>query len=207
MHKLETINFITMIYVALVILLLTIPQTIWAQFMEPSDRHDFFPWDRKYVKCGICKAVIDEIYEKISTTPLFKRLEKPGYTLDENFKKSRKPAAQPKISELFLSQMMDGICEKMNEYVRAEHRETGVVEVMKLIIDQTMNPELKDYDILKDGDLESLPFYCDSVVSEFEEEIVEMLLGDKSATDVKYAVCLNSQICMSEAGSSVKEEL
>lgn len=189
-----------MIYKTLFTLLLIAVHETWGQY-------DFMLWDRKYVKCEICKAIIDEIYDKISITPPTKRLEKQGYTLDDkDVKRAPKPAAQLNMSQLFLSEVMDGICEKMNEYVRAEHRETGTVEVMKLINGKMMNPDLKDYNILKDGDLESLPFYCDSVVSEYEEEIVAMFLRGDQVTDVKYSVCLNSEICMSQRGSSVEKE-
>ncbi|KAG8279420.1 Protein canopy 2, partial [Homalodisca vitripennis] len=63
-------------------------------------------------------------------------------------------------SEVFLTDVIEKTCEKMDDYVRATYKSNGQLTVIKLVSDDgKMNPDLGEVDIVTDGDIESLKFY------------------------------------------------
>lgn len=68
------------------------------------------------------------------------------------------PLAQ---SEVHISEMLDEICDKMDDYVRGTMKTTGELVVMKLMDEKNgMNPLISEIDIIQDGDLnKSLKYY------------------------------------------------
>lgn len=64
-------------------------------------------------------------------------------------------------SEVHISDVLDGICEKMSDYVRATYKSNGRLTILNLVTPSGgMNPEMSKVDIIQDGDLnKSLKFY------------------------------------------------
>lgn len=62
---------------------------------------------------------------------------------------------------MHLSELMDTICEKMDNYVRATTKTSGQLTLLKLMTEEGgMNPNISDVDIIQDSDLnKSLKFY------------------------------------------------
>lgn len=89
-----------------------------------------------------------------------KKVEVGGYTLDEKGNTRVKSIPQLK-SEVFLSDMLDSICDKMDDYVRATWKSNGQLTLLRLMDKNgNMNPDMSRVDIIQDGDLnKSLKFY------------------------------------------------
>lgn len=68
------------------------------------------------------------------------------------------PLAQ---SEVHISDILDNICEKMSDYVRATYKSNGQLTILNLMSPSgSMNPEMSKVDIIQDGDLnKSLKYY------------------------------------------------
>jgi hypothetical protein len=63
-------------------------------------------------------------------------------------------------SEVHLSEMLDSVCKKMEDYVRARYKSNGKLTILKLMSETGLNPLLKDVDIIQDGDLnKSLEYF------------------------------------------------
>lgn len=76
---------------------------------------------------------------------------------DGNYK--QKTISQAK-SEIHISQLVDEVCDTMDDYIRATWKSNGTLTVIKLITDAGMNPEMSNVDIIHDDDLnKSLKFY------------------------------------------------
>lgn len=89
-------------------------------------------------------------------------MEVGNYKLDANGNLVQKsvPISQ---SETYLSEVLDGICAKMDDYVRAKKKSNGQLTVMKLVINGAMNPESSSVDFVQDDDLnKSLKYYVSS---------------------------------------------
>lgn len=68
------------------------------------------------------------------------------------------PLAQ---SEVHISDVLDSICDKMSDYVRATYKSNGQLTILNLMSPSgSMNPEMSKVDIIQDGDMnKSLKYY------------------------------------------------
>lgn len=64
-------------------------------------------------------------------------------------------------SEIFLSELIDDICDKMDDYVRATWKSNGQLTLLRMMgHDGQMNSDMSRVDIIQDGDLnKSLKYY------------------------------------------------
>lgn len=147
--------------------------------------------DRKHAKCLVCHRVVEEIFNDISPSIKHEAGRRP---IDMHNKKAMKPVQKQK-SEMYFDDLMDRVCKKMAEYVRVINKSSGQLEVIPLLLNGKMNLDLGSYEIIKDGDIESLEFYCESIISEYEDEM--LILYKEGASSEKYThdLCLNPEIC------------
>jgi len=68
-------------------------------------------------------------------------------------------------SEVHISEILDNVCEKMNDYVRANKKSNNHLILINLMSPLgAMNPEINQVDIIQDGDLnKSLPHYVSAI--------------------------------------------
>lgn len=129
------------------------------------------------------------------------------------------PLAQ---SEVHISDILDNICEKMSDYVRATYKSNGQLTILNLMSPSgSMNPEMSKVDIIQDGDLnKSLKYYvsflflfilhnrfyqllfwyalfqCEGIVEEFEDSMISLFI--RKENDIKEQLCTNvSKLCNS----------
>lgn len=162
--------------------------------------------DRKHVKCLVCHRVVEELFNEIGDISQSSTHEAGNRPIYMPNKKAIK-TVQKKKSEIYFDDLMDRLCKKMGEYVRVINKSSGQLEVIPLLLNGKMNLNLGSYEIIKDGDLESLDFYCESIISEYEEEM--LLLYKEGASSAKYTqdLCFNPEICKpTESVQLSKEE-
>ncbi|XP_077299216.1 canopy family protein seele isoform X2 [Arctopsyche grandis] len=98
-----------------------------------------------------------------------------NYRLDEtgNIHQNKVPLSR---SQVHLSDMVDDVCSKMTDYVRVRYKATQKLAVMKMMSDTGgMNPDFSYTDFVTDDDLnKSLEFYCEEIVGENEDQLVEI---------------------------------
>ncbi|KYQ49013.1 Protein canopy-1 [Trachymyrmex zeteki] len=99
-------------------------------------------------------------------------------------------------SETHISILLDNICEKLSDYVRATRKSDNQLMIFNLMSPSGgMNPIMSEVDIIQDGDLnKSLEHYCSAIVEEFEEDIVSLYVD--GIPNKKKKLCTNvSNIC------------
>ena len=64
-------------------------------------------------------------------------------------------------SEMYLTEVLETVCSKMDDYIRATYKTSGELTLLRLIgPDGQMNPDLNCVDIVQDSELnKSLKFY------------------------------------------------
>uniref|UniRef100_A0A1B6H002 DUF3456 domain-containing protein n=1 Tax=Cuerna arida TaxID=1464854 RepID=A0A1B6H002_9HEMI len=167
-------------YVYLIIVLVHLPASLLAGI------------DRKYVKCLVCQRIVEEMNREVEGTSPSLRYQKKGYILDDT-KNTEESYIEMRRSDVFLDDVMDRLCEKMNDYARGIHKDTGELEVLPLVIGKNMNPVIQEYNLVQDGDLESLEFYCQSVLSEYAD--VMMNLFKAGGKDIVSDMCFGTDLC------------
>lgn len=139
------------------------------------------------LRCLICEQIVEDLDNDIKKIDPKKKVEVGNFRIDAdgNSKQNVIPYA---LSEMQISDSLEQVCKGIDDYVRATRKDTGELILMKLIIDGKMNPVMSDVDIIQDGDLnKSLKYYCDGIVEEYEENIVELFQNKEKA--IKSKLC------------------
>lgn len=112
----------------------------------------------------VCKAVVQEIEEEVSKVDPSKKVDVSGFRLDASGNAISKTVPLSK-SEMFLTEVMEKICDKMDDYLRATHKKTGKFMLLKIMVDGKMNPESSNVDFIQDEDLnKSLGHYVSTFI-------------------------------------------
>lgn len=154
-----------------------------------------YGFDMKDLRCLVCKATVKEMNKAVSEVSDQKTVDVGGYSLDPkgNVKTKKKTMIE---SEVFLSEVMDNICDKMSDYVRATYKSNGTLVLLNMTDLVTVG--LGDVDIIQDGDLNrSLEHLCKGVLEEFEDEVLETF-GKRSVSPVEDVCIRLSGLCGKE---------
>ena len=101
-----------------------------------------------------------------------------GYRLDSDGNYVHKSVSQAK-SEIHLSELIEDICTKMDDYVRATWKTNGTLTLLKLITDDgKMNSDMAEVDLIQDDDLnKSLKYYvCNATISPVRKIILYLFV-------------------------------
>ncbi|XP_067003665.1 protein seele [Anabrus simplex] len=142
--------------------------------------------DSKDLRCLVCRAVVEEIENIIQKVDPRKKVDVGSYRLDSDGNQKHKTVPYAR-SEVHLTEVMDTVCNKMDDYVRATYKSSGELTILKLITEAgTMNPDMSRVDIIQDSDLnKSLKFYCDGIVEENDDAILKFFGKNEENIDIK----------------------
>ncbi|KAL7303109.1 hypothetical protein TKK_0004321 [Trichogramma kaykai] len=144
--------------------------------------------DLKQVKCLICRSIVDEFQNEVNKIDPTREIEIGQYKLDDKGNSHQKKVPLAK-SEVHLSDMLDSICKKMQDYVRAKYKSNGKLTLLKLIENGQMNPLMNEVDIIQDGDLnKSLEYFCEEVVNDYEDSFIKVMT--QGQRNPKLKICL-----------------
>lgn len=89
----------------------------------------------------------------ISKVDPAKKVEVGNFRLDPSGSATSRKISLTK-SEMYLTELMETICDKMDDYARARYKTNGKITVLKLISESGgMNPEMSKVDFVQDEDL------------------------------------------------------
>ncbi|KAM7344318.1 canopy family protein seele [Cochliomyia hominivorax] len=141
------------------------------------------------VKCHVCKAVVQEIEDDVSKVDPNKRVDVSGFRLDTSGNTISKSVPLSK-SEMFLTEVMERVCDRMEDYLRATHKKTGKFMLMKIMVDGKMNPESSNVDFIQDEDLnKSLGHYCLEILEDHEEAFLKSFQSPILDEDLDIKIC------------------
>lgn len=116
---------------------------------------------KNFYRISVCKQSIEELKKAIGSVDPSKKIDVGGYHLDAegNYRSSKVISATQ--SEVLLSEMIDQICDKMENYVRATWKSNGTLTLLNLLDSSgAMNAKMSEVDIIQDDDLnKSLQYY------------------------------------------------
>jgi len=152
-------------------------------------------FDSTDLKCEVCCRLVEEIQRNVSSVDAANIVQVSNFRLDGNGDQIKQTVPLAR-TQLYLTEVMDSVCEKMNDYVRATYKKNGTLTVMPLILDGKMNPLMSEVDVVQDSDLnKSLQYFCEEIVDDIEEDLINFI---KSEDDdhLVHSICTNvMQLC------------
>nr|CAD7400896.1 unnamed protein product [Timema poppensis] len=144
-------------------------------------RHESNP-DQK----SICRSVVEEIENIIQKVDPRKKVDVGSYRLDSKGNQKQKSVPYAR-SEVHLTEVMETVCNKMDDYVKATYKTSGELTLLRLVTDDgKMNSLMSEVDIVQDSDLnKSLKFYCEGIVEEYEDNFLKLFAKDVANIDIK----------------------
>ncbi|XP_064354747.1 protein canopy homolog 2 [Dromaius novaehollandiae] len=135
--------------------------------------------------CGACRALVDELEWEIAQVDPKKTIQMGSFRINPDGSQSvvEVPYAR---SEAHLTELLERVCEKMNEYGEKEDPSTHRKTYIRVISHDGTKMDLSGVKI--DGDVaSSLKFACESIAEEYEDELIEFLSHE--AENVKDRLC------------------
>ncbi|XP_046986539.1 protein seele [Schistocerca americana] len=142
--------------------------------------------DPHILRCLVCQKLVEEIEFEVQKVDPRKKVDVGSYRIDANGNQDQRAVPYAR-SELHLTEVLETICNKMDDYVRATYKSSGELTVLKLITnDGKLNEDMGKVDVIQDSDLNrSLKFYCEGIVEENEEAIVRLFSQKEDDIDIK----------------------
>ncbi|KAL0121200.1 hypothetical protein PUN28_008704 [Cardiocondyla obscurior] len=151
--------------------------------------------DLHHVKCLVCRETMNELENAVLKANPNKLIDVGNFRMDAEGNTIHKkiPLSQ---SETHITILLDHICDKLTDYVRATRKSDNQLVIFNLMDPSGgMNPMMSEVDVIQDGDLnKSLEYYCRDIVNEFEEDIVSLYV-DKISNKKKVLCTEISRLC------------
>ncbi|KAL1513979.1 hypothetical protein ABEB36_003310 [Hypothenemus hampei] len=164
--------------------------------------------DNKEIKCLVCDASIKELTDLVTNTDKSQTVKIGGHRLDPQGNYDSPKSVSVVKSEIFLSELMEAVCNKMDDYVRGLWKSNKTLTILKMITsDGQMNPHMSEVEFIQDDDLnKSLKYYCEIIVEEFEENIIKYYQNEEKDIETKFCI-EESHICPPKSQTLPKIEL
>lgn len=134
--------------------------------------------DNSQLKCEICCRLVEEIQQNVSSVDASHVVQVNNFRLDGNGDQPKQTVPLAR-SQMYLTEVMDTVCGKMNDYVRATFKENGTLTVMPLLLNGKMNPMMNEVDVIQDSDLnKSLQYYCEDIVNDIEDDLINIIKSE-----------------------------
>lgn len=129
--------------------------------------------------------------EAISKIDPQKVVEVGGFRIDGNGNLISKTAKYSK-SETYLTELMENVCSKMDDYVKVTKKKTGKLDLLKMNAEDGggLGSMMSEVDFIQDGDLnKSLPHYCLEILEDQEEAFLKAFMSETLESDLDIRIC------------------
>lgn len=151
--------------------------------------------DTMQLKCEVCRRLVEEVQRNVSSVHPSRVVQVAKARLDGNGDQQKRivPLAR---TQIYLNELMDSVCGKMDNYVRATFKNNGSLIVIPLLVNGKMNPLVSQVDIVQDSDLnKSLQYYCEDIVNDIEDDLINIIQSENDSRAV-YSICTGvMQLC------------
>ncbi|XP_060536714.1 protein seele [Cylas formicarius] len=163
--------------------------------------------DNKELKCLVCQASLKELTQEVKKHDQSRTVKIGGHRLDADGNYDAPKTIPAAKSELFLSDTIDAVCNRMDDYVRALWKSNGTLTLINMITSTGgLNPLMGEVDFVQDDDLnKSLKYYCEGIMEEFEEDIIKYFQNE--VEDVAQKFCVQESGLCPKKNKPAKSEL
>lgn len=170
--------------VASVLLLISLAEGKKKKKSASSQKVNLF--DSKSLNCLVCKALVEEVEAAINKVDPSKKVEVGTFRLNGDGTQTRRliPFAR---SQEHLTEVVDNVCKGFEDYAQAKYKSSGEPTIIRLMTHEgNMNPLMSQVDMIPDDDLNTkLKFYCENIVEEMEETLLEMFATEGENQDIE----------------------
>lgn len=145
--------------------------------------------ESREVKCLVCRATVKEMLKAIGKVDPRKRVEVSGFRIDGQGNTVTKSVLMTK-SETYLTELLEEVCDRMDDYVKARFKKSKKLTVLKLMDDSGMNPLMSSVDFVQDGDLnKSLKHFCHEALEDNDEAVIKAFQHDPLSETIADDLC------------------
>ncbi|KAK2176947.1 hypothetical protein NP493_628g00039 [Ridgeia piscesae] len=149
----------------------------------------------KTLNCGACTAMVDEVAWEISQIDPKKTIQVGSFRIDPQGNQNVREVPLA-TSEAHLTELLENICEKMNNYARSVDKISGLTTYIRTSSRTGKGIRLSNVQISGDTH-KSLKFACEGLMEEHEEDIIALLR--KSESDLLTKICVDmAEVCTAE---------
>jgi len=147
------------------------------------------------LNCLVCEVIVNEVEKAVAAVDPKKIIDLGGRLQADGSPKTNKK--QLRRSEIHLSEVLETLCEdKMADYAQGHWKETGVKDLLPIIVNGQMNPRMSEFEFMKDSNLnKGIKDYCETIVEEKEEELLKYLSEDHENASHQFCYHVVSDIC------------
>jgi len=141
----------------------------------------------KTLNCLVCKALVDEIEAMIYKVDPKKKVETGTWRIAGDGSQEGRTLIPYARSNEHLSEIVDTVCKGFEDYAQAKEKGSGEPTLLRLMTHEgNMSPRMSEVDIVPDDDLNTrLKFYCENIVEDQEETILELFAKEGDNMDIE----------------------
>ncbi|XP_029450563.1 protein canopy homolog 2 isoform X2 [Rhinatrema bivittatum] len=148
-------------------------------------RHRVFARRSQDLRCGACRALVDELEWEISQVDPKKTIQLGSFRINPDGSQSVIEIPYSR-SETHLTELLERVCENMREYGEKVDSSTHRKSYVRVLSRDGTKMDLSDTKI--HGDMISdLKFECEHIAEEYEDELIEFFSHD--VENVKDRLC------------------
>ncbi|KAG8201080.1 hypothetical protein JTE90_028751 [Oedothorax gibbosus] len=143
-------------------------------------------FQQSIVKCLVCKQVVNEINNAVTNEDPKKKIQVGSFRIqpDGSQKQTQIKYAG---SELHLNEILENVCNQMDDYAQAKSKDSGELTLLNLSKDVE---KLSTHELVQDPDLNrGLKYYCENFIEEYEDEIISIFKKDSLDYDLERKLC------------------
>ncbi|XP_044150279.1 protein canopy homolog 1 isoform X1 [Bufo gargarizans] len=129
--------------------------------------------------CGACRAMVDELLYEIRKVSPSKTIDVGSFRINPDGTQVQNKVPLVK-SEVYLTEVLEGICEKMDDYslyIDPDTKEKSFKRFAPRDNDAFPSVDFNNFQF-NPGDSNPLKYACESVVEENDEEIISLIIKD-----------------------------
>ncbi|XP_025077823.1 protein canopy homolog 2-like [Pomacea canaliculata] len=147
--------------------------------------------------CAVCRALVEEVNVKIENADPDKTIKVGSFRVDS---KGNQKLADVKYarSDLHLTEIFDSVCETMSDYI-VILEDDGTHSVVRRRDSSGIPLSLRNIKYISDKEA-LLQFYCDTIVEEYEDQLVSLFTEENTST-------IQKTVCVDETRACTEQQL
>lgn len=137
----------------------------------------YFGKQQNDLKCIVCQKVVESIITSIEQEDPKKKIQVGSFRIEPDGSQKQYEVKYAG-SEVHLNEILETVCNSLDDYAQAKHKETGELTLLNLAKDVE---KLSLYDLVPDPELNrGLKSSCETFVGDYDDEILTTMQSSSS---------------------------